>query len=90
MPSLHIVSAFVAIGSLCAILACRNPSRWILTFDSMRSILRFAVITPNAPIRISRNHRSAALRGHLHRMPSMQSHRQYCRDVMAFQQAEPT
>jgi len=88
MPSLHIVSAFVAIGSLCAILACRDPSRWILTFDSMRSILRFAVITPNAPIRIFRNHRSAALRGHLRRTQSMQPHLQHCRDVMAFQPDE--
>ena len=90
MPSLHIVSASVAVGTLCAVRAGRDPCSRILTFNCMRSILRFAVITPNAPIRISRNHHSAALRGHLHRMPSMQSHRQYCRDVMAFQQAEPT
>ena len=88
MPSLHIVSAFVAVGSLCAILACRDPGRWILTFDSMRSILRFAVITPNAPIRIFRNHRLAALREHLRRMPSKRHYLQYCRDVWAFQPNE--
>jgi hypothetical protein len=90
MPSLHIVSASVAVGTLCAICAGRDPGSRILTFDCMRSILRFAVITPNASIRIFRNHRSAALRGHLRRMPSMQPHRQLSRDDWAFQPNEPT
>lgn len=88
MPSLHIVSAVVAVGSLRSICACRDPGRWHLTFDRMRSKLRFVIITPNRSIRIFRNHRSAALRGHLHRMPGMQPHRQYCRDVRAFQPNE--
>lgn len=83
------MSASVAVSPLRSVCAGRDPSSRILTFDRMRSILRFAVITPNAPIRIFRNHRSAALRGHLRRMPGMQPHRQYCRDVRAFQQAEP-
>ena len=88
MPSLHIVSASVAVGTLCAVCAGRDPGSRILTFDCMRSILRFAVITPNASIRIFRNHRSAALRAHLRRNQSMQPHLQHCRDVMVFQQAE--
>ena len=88
MPSLHIVSAFIAVRSLCAILACADPSRWILTFDSMRSILRFTVITPNTPIRIACNRHLIDLRVHLHRIPSKRLNMQRCRDVMAFQQAE--
>ena len=87
MPSLHIVSAFVAVGSLCAILACADPGRRVLTFDRMRSILRFAVITPNTAIRISRNRHSTDLREHPRRMPCMQPHLRHCRDVMEFQQA---
>lgn len=88
MPSLHVVSASVAVGTFCAVCAGRDPRCRILTFDCMRPILRFAVITPNAPIRIFRNHRSAALRAHPRRSQSMQPHLQHCRDVMAFQQAE--
>lgn len=61
MPSLHTVSASVAVCALRSVCAGRDPSSRILTFDRMRSILRFAVITPDAPIRIFRNHHSAAL-----------------------------
>ena len=87
MPSLHIVSASVAVGTLCAVRAGRDPCSRILTFDCMRSILRFAVITPNTAIRISRNRHSTDLREHPRRMPCMQPHLRHYRDVMEFQQA---
>ena len=84
------MSASVAVGPLQAVCASRNPSRRVLAFDRMRSILRFAVITPHTPIRIFRNHRLIAHVRHLRRMPSMQLHRQHCRDVWVFQPTEPT
>ena len=88
MPSLHVVSASVAVGTLCAVCAGRDPRCRILTFDSVRSILRFAVITPNTAIRISRNHLSAVLRVHLRRIPSKRLNPQHCRDVLVFQPNE--